>query len=149
MVSEDDGAENALSPLYQIENLFFNNTNFQATIIRFAGLFGYSRHPGRFFGERPIPQPDAPVNLIHRDDCINIIDRIIEQGKWSEVFNACADTHPSKREFYSHARKMMGLPEPAMGGPGQPAFKMINNEKVKHALDYAFIHEDLMGWSGL
>ena len=149
IISEADGAENELSPLFQIENLFRNNTQFETTIIRFAGLFGYSRHPGRFFAERPIPQPEAPVNLIHRDDCINIIDRIIAQEQWNEVFNACADTHPSKREFYSHTREMMGLPAPEMGNSDQAGFKMINNEKVKQALNYAFIHGDLMAWSGL
>ena len=149
MVSEADGVENELSPLFQIENLFRNSTQFETSIIRFAGLFGYSRHPGRFFAERPIPQPDAPVNLIHRDDCINIIDCIIAQEQWNEVFNACADTHPSKREFYSHAREMMGLPAPLIGDPGRVGFKMISNEKVKQALNYAFIHADLMAWSGL
>jgi nucleoside-diphosphate-sugar epimerase len=149
MVSENDGAENLQSSLYQIENLFQNNTQFETTVIRFAGLFGYSRHPGRFFAERPIPQPDTPVNLIHRDDCINIIDRIVEQEKWNEVFNACADTHPSKGEFYSHAREMMGMPAPVMADSGQAGFKMISNEKVKQALNYAFIHADLMAWSGL
>jgi len=146
-VAEDDGAENQQSPLFQIENLFRDNPYFQTTVIRFAGLFGYGRHPGRFFAHRPIPQPDAPVNLIHRDDCINIIDRIVEQAKWGEVFNACADTHPSKREFYSHARKLMGLSAPAMGDSEQAGFKIIANEKVKQALDYTFIQADLMAWS--
>ena len=149
LVSEADGAENELSPLFQIENLFRNSPYFHTTVIRFAGLFGYSRHPGRFFASRPIPQPDAPVNLIHRDDCINIIDHIVEQEQWNEVFNACADTHPSKREFYSHARKMMGMPAPVMGDSGQADFKKISNEKIKQALNYAFIHADIMAWSGL
>ena len=147
IISEVDGAENELSPLFQIENLFRNNTQFETTVIRFAGLFGYSRHPGRFFAQRPIPQSDAPVNLIHRDDCINIIDRVVEQEQWNQVFNACADTHPSKREFYSHTREMMGLPAPAMGDSGEVDFKIICNQKVKQALSYTFIHGDLMAWS--
>jgi len=149
LVSEADGAENQQSELFQIENLFRKCTRIETTIIRFAGLFGYNRHPGRFFAQRPIPQPDAPVNLIHRDDCINIIDRIVKQEQWGEVFNACADTHPSKREFYSHARELMGLPAPAMGNSEQAGFKVISNEKVKLALNYTFIHADLMDWSGL
>jgi len=144
VVCEDEHAENEQSPLFQIETMFRNSTQFQTTIIRFAGLFGYSRHPGRFFAERPIPQPDAPVNLIHRDDCINVIDGIIRQNKWNEVFNACAVTHPGKGEFYTHARSRMGLPPPVMGSSEQTSFKIVSNEKIRRALGYEFIHADLM-----
>ena len=144
LVSEVDGVEDPQSPLFQIEQLFRINPTFETTVVRFAGLFGYSRHPGLFFGDRPIPQPDAPVNLIHRDDCINIIDCIVKHEKWGEVFNACADTHPSKREFYSHARAVLGLPVPEFDTSVRAGFKIINNEKLKRSLRYEYIHADLM-----
>jgi hypothetical protein len=47
-----------------------------------------------------VQQPYAPVNLIHRDDCIGIINAIIEQNVWAEVFNGCADTHPFKADIH-------------------------------------------------
>ena len=144
MLSESDRAENLESPLYLIENLFRNSPQFQSTVIRFGGLFGYNRHPGRFFGDRSISNADAPINLIHRDDCIGIIDRIVYRGVWSEVFNACADTHPSKREFYSHARESLGLAAPTFADQAQAPFKIISNKKIKRVLDYKFIHADLM-----
>lgn len=143
-VTESDNAENPESPLIQIENLFRANTSFDTTVVRFAGLIGYSRHPGRFFGERKVPQADAPVNLIHRDDCINILIRIIERTAWGEVFNACADTHPRKRKFYSQARKNLGLPPPAFEESGESRYKIVSNDKIKQALDYRFIHADLL-----
>ena len=149
VVMETDGAENEMSPLFQIENLFRINAHFETTIIRFAGLFDSRRHPGRFFVNKPIPQPKAAVNLIHLEDCLNIIDRIVVQGVWNEVFNACADTHPSKREFYCYAGSLLGLPEPAVGDSVQTDFKIISNEKIKRSLSYEFTHGDLMGWSGL
>jgi len=144
IVTEGGKAENEANPFYQIENLFRSNKSFQTTVIRFAGLIGYNRHPGRFFGERKIPNPDAPVNLIHRDDCIAIINGIVKQGIWAEVLNACADTHPSKREFYSYARQSLGLALPEFEKPGEAEYKIINNEKVKQALGYRFIHADLL-----
>lgn len=143
IVTEGECAENEANPFYQIENLFRSNESFQTTVIRFAGLIGYGRHPGRFFGERKIPQPDAPVNLIHRDDCVAIIDAIIKQEIWGEVLNACADTHPSKREFYSYARKSLGVAAPEFDIQGDTGYKIISNEKIKQALGYAFIYADL------
>ena len=144
VVTESDAVEDVNSALYQIENLFLSNECFDTTVIRFAGLIGYSRHPGRFFGERNIPQPDAPVNLIHRDDCIAIIDAIVEQGIWGEVLNACADTHPSKREFYSYARQSLGIAPPGFDDPGEARYKVINNEKIKRLLGYRFKYSNLM-----
>lgn len=110
-VSEDEQAEDRESPLWQIEQQFQASGRFQTTIIRFSGLVDSRRHPGRFFlNGRRIPQADAPVNLIHLQDCLGIIEAVIHQQAWGEVFNGCADTHPTKREFYSYARNLLELP---------------------------------------
>ncbi|OUR63969.1 NAD(P)-dependent oxidoreductase [Methylophaga sp. 42_25_T18] len=144
-VSEADGAESATSALFHIENLFRDNTHFQTTIVRLAGLIGYERHPGRFFKNgKKIPQPDAPVNLIHRDDCIGIIETIIQQQAWGETFNACADSHPTKREFYTYARQLLGLALPEFLDVEEQQYKIINNMKVKQILKYSFLHPELM-----
>jgi len=144
VVNEGEDAENPESPLLKIENLFRASSRFKTTVVRFAGLIGYSRHPGRFFGDREIPQPEAPVNLIHRDDCIGILSAIIQQGVWGEVFNACADTHPTKREFYSYARREMGRSPPVCSKVIKADYKIIGNDKVKRVLEYQFLHPDLM-----
>ena len=49
VVTEDNEMESPVSLLYQIEQMFMSNTRFKTTILRFSGLIGYSRHPGRFF----------------------------------------------------------------------------------------------------
>ena len=84
------------------------------------------------------------MNLIHRDDCIGIISQIVEQEVWGEVFNCCADTHPTKREFYTQAAKSIGYPLPKFEDSGSVSFKIISNQKVKHHLNYKFLHDDLM-----
>jgi len=145
ITSESDEAESAESALFQIENLFINNTHFQTTIVRLAGLIGPQRHPGHFFRNgKKVQQANAPVNLIHLDDCIAIIQEIIEQNVWGEIFNACSDTHPTKREFYSHARQLLGLTPPEFIDSDKEEYKIINNMKVKQTLNYSFKHPDVM-----
>lgn len=144
-VTEDEQAENHDSELWQIEQLFQTNKNFETTILRFSGLIDERRHPGRFFRNgRSVPQADAPVNLIHLDDCLGIIDAILQQEAWGEIFNGCADTHPSKREFYSYARQLMGLSPPEFDIESDIKYKIISNQKVKNKLNYRFQHPDLM-----
>jgi nucleoside-diphosphate-sugar epimerase len=143
-VSESDGLELEASPLVQIERLFLNSESFSTTIVRFGGLVGYSRHPGRFFRNgRAVSDALAKVNLIHRDDCINIISEIIQQGAWGEMFNCCADTHPSKGDFYGRAIQMLGA-KPEFGDSADNSYKIVRNDKVKRVLDYQFVHPDLM-----
>ena len=134
------------SALFQIESLFSQSSAFTTTVIRFSGLVGYQRNPGRFFQKsgRSISNPDAPVNMIHQDDCVELITQIIKQEKWDEVFNACADSHPSKREFYTQATQRIGVNTPEFIESETQTFKIISNEKIKKSLDYEFIYPDVM-----
>ena len=145
LVHEGDGKESPDHPLFRIENRFRESPGFSTTIVRFGGLIGYSRHPGRFFRSgKTVSNPDSGVNLIHRDDCIAILERLVANGPWGEVFNCCADTHPSKREFYSHAASQLGSDPPRFEDSPDAPVKLIMNEKVKRVLDYEFVHPDLM-----
>ena len=145
VVTEDEGAESPQSPLLAIENRLRAGRGFDTTIVRLAGLVGDGRHPGRFFGPgKPIPNPDAPVNLVHRDDCVALIGRIVERGAWGEVFNCCADEHPRKRDFYTRAAGLLGRDAPPIGTPGTGDYKIVANDKIKAALDYAFRYPDPM-----
>ncbi|TWI98030.1 nucleoside-diphosphate-sugar epimerase [Mucilaginibacter frigoritolerans] len=90
--------------LAEAEKLFQRENPFKTTIIRFAGLVGPGRHPGRFFaGKENIPNGKSLVNLIHLDDCIGITSAIIKQDAFGYLFNACSPDHPAKADFYIHA----------------------------------------------
>lgn len=144
-VTEDEAAENPDSPLFQIEQLFQQSSGFETSILRFSGLVGPGRHPGRFFrGGKVIKQPEAPINLIHLDDCIGIIDAILSHYAWGEVFNGCSDSHPSKREFYTQACGSAGFPIPEFAVAQTPAFKIVSNHKIKHQLGFHLHHPDLI-----
>jgi nucleoside-diphosphate-sugar epimerase len=145
LVTESEGLENDDSPLYQIERLFMSSAHFKTTVVRMAGLIGPGRHPGRFFKrDKLVEQPDSPVNLIHQTDCVNIINQIIEQKVWGEVFNACASSHPTKREFYGQARLSLSQLPPNYGQSYKPSFKIVSNQKLSRILNYEFVYDDLM-----
>jgi len=147
IITETLDIADSLSPNYllQAEELI-RNTQVPTTILRLAGLVGLNRHPGRFFaGKENVPNPQRPVNLIHLDDCLQIILEIIKQNKWNQVYNACADEHPSRQEFYTTATAALNLPLPHFAAPG-PAdtFKIISSEKLKKDLQYRFINPNPM-----
>ncbi|MCH2035202.1 MAG: NAD(P)H-binding protein [Tenacibaculum sp.] len=139
---EEETIDDAL--LVRVEELFRRNSNFKTTIIRFAGLYGGKRQPGNWFAEKEIPQPDGFVNMIHRDDCIAIISKIIEKDVFGETFNACADHHPTRKEFYKEARKNLGKPEPKFKKEIDLKFKKISPKKLMNSLNYEFIHNNLL-----
>jgi len=131
--------------LIEIEQLFQLNSSFKTTIIRFSGLLGYNRKPGNFFKNgKTIPNPKGVVNMIHRDDCISIIEQIIIQNHWNEVFNACADTHPNRREFYNKAFLDIGLKLPVFNENDALQLKNISNLKLRSSLNFNFKYSDLM-----
>tara|TARA_R110000787_G_scaffold286157_4_gene403502 strand:- start:1489 stop:2250 length:762 start_codon:yes stop_codon:yes gene_type:complete len=143
VVSEE--TQTLKTPLSDIENLFRENTYFETTVIRFAGLFGPGRHPGSWFKNgRKIPQPNGFVNMIHQEDCIEIIHEIIDQNFWNTTLNACASDHPTRKEFYTNARKSLDFDAPIFEESGELKYKIISSKKLQEVLDYEFIHDDLL-----
>jgi len=134
-MTESDTGFFSQSLLLEIEDLFIRQGRVRTTIVRFGGLIGYRRHPGWFFSSgRIVQNPESPVNLIHRDDCVGIIGQIVEQEAWGEVLNGCADTHPTKREFYTRAVALINGTLPEFGEHDPGSGKIISNQKVKQLL---------------
>lgn len=131
--------------LVLVEQLLQSQDNFQTTILRMGGLVGGNRKAGRFLaGKKNVKNGDAPINMVHRDDCIRVVEEILNQEIWNEVFNVCADEHPTRKEFYLTQTKKQGLEPPTFLEQNEINFKIISNEKVKNILDYSFIHPDPM-----
>lgn len=115
------------------EHLLRSHLKERLTIIRMAGLIGPNRHPAKFFaGRTSITNGNQPVNLIEQKDSIQIILNILEQGYWGKVVNACADEHPTRKEYYTKACERFGfeLPEFLEEGVG----KVVRNERSKEEL---------------
>ena len=125
------------------EALLQKNQNFETTILRFGGLIGEDRHPVKFLaGKENLENPDAPVNLIHQNDCIEIIEVIIQQSKWNEVFNAAAPFHPTRQEYYTQKAKEQNLILPKFSSEKSNITKVISSEKVENILKYQFKLEE-------
>ncbi|GAB7257699.1 Rossmann-fold NAD(P)-binding domain-containing protein [Polaribacter sp. OB-PA-B3] len=143
VVTEEDDVLN--TPLTEIEDLFRKNTFFETTIIRFAGLYGGERHPANWFKNgNKIPQPKGFVNMIHREDCIEIIHEIVAQNCWNTTLNACSNHHPTRREFYTIAKLSRDFETPEFENNDVYEWKIISSEKLQKVLDYTFIHDDLL-----
>lgn len=99
--------------ILEAETLLQNQTDITITIIRFAGLVGPGRDPGRFFsGKTDIPNGQAPVNLIHLNDCIGFSLNLMARQAYGQLFNACGPHHPAKQEFYKIATQNANLTTP-------------------------------------
>jgi nucleoside-diphosphate-sugar epimerase len=122
------------------ESLLLKNQNFQTTILRFGGLIGEDRHPIKFLaGKENLENPDTPINLIHQKDCIAIIEEIINQSKWNEVFNAVAPFHPTRSAYYIQKAKEQNLTLPKFSSEKSNIKKTISSKKIETLLNYTFI----------
>ena len=142
VVTEEN--ETLKTPLFEIEELFRQNTYFDSTIIRFAGLCGFDRKPGNWFKNRKIPQPNGFVNMIHQEDCIKIIHQIIQQNCWNTTFNACSNHHPTRKDFYTNAKLSLGFEAPEFEENEELSYKIISSQKLQTVLNYQFIHDNLL-----
>jgi len=127
--------------LFQVEQLFYNAPNLKTSIVRFGGLIGASRQPVRYLaGRKGLSGGSAPVNLIHREDCIGILLKIIQKDIFGKIFNAVAPQHPSKADYYINKAKQMEL-EPPSFVEEMEKYKTVDSRNLKGILDYSFLKE--------
>ncbi|SDR78770.1 Nucleoside-diphosphate-sugar epimerase [Formosa sp. Hel1_31_208] len=125
--------------LVAVEALFQKNKNFKTTILRFGGLFAEDRHPAKFLScKTDLKNPDAPVNLIHRKDCIGIIVSILKHQTWNTVFNASTTPHPTRKNYYTTVCESLQIPIPHFEFKQKSEGKIINSEKLVRLLNYKF-----------
>jgi nucleoside-diphosphate-sugar epimerase len=148
-VREADTSENVKASgraLLTAERMVQEQPGIEATVLRFCGLFGPDRNPGRFLAGKTLPGSGrVPVNMIHLDDCIAIITEILEQKLWGEVFNACADEHPTKEDFYGKAARQLGFDAPQFAATEADAYKVVDSSKLRRMLNYRFKYPDPKG----
>jgi nucleoside-diphosphate-sugar epimerase len=123
-----------------VENVLQKNRHFQTTILRFGGLIGEDRNPVRFLsGRENIENPNAPINLIHQDDCIGIIEKIIALNSWNKTYNAVTPFHPSRKEYYSQKATELNLALPKFAASNTVIGKTILSDYLIKSLQYSFI----------
>lgn len=110
-------------------------------ILRLAGLIGEGRHPGRFFSKSSsVSNANWPVNLVHRDDVIRFLEKVIQTKSAQSIFNVCADKHPSRQEYYTNRISELNLPLPVFKRSQLPFFKgkLVLNNKGKELISFHY-----------
>jgi nucleoside-diphosphate-sugar epimerase len=138
--TEPNNIESA-KQLIEIEKILTENYAFKTTIIRFGGLIDEQRHPGKYLsGRTAIKNPNAPINLIHKEDCIEIISQIIDREIFGLKINAVFPSHSTRQLYYSTYAKDNNLPLPQFDNTLKSKGKIIESTKLIELLNYKFKH---------
>lgn len=106
--------ENCGNPTLLIaEELMEKDRDFDLTIVRFGGLMGGDRIPGKYFAGKENVAGHTRVNFIHQIDAVRLLSWILEKELWNEVFNGVAPIHPLRKDIYERNQQDLGLPLPA------------------------------------
>lgn len=84
-------------------------------VLRLAGLVGPNREPGRFVAGKALQSSSQQlVNMVHRDDVIHAIFKLIEGWSGaSAIYNVVNPAHPKKVDYYQQKCAEQGSPEPS------------------------------------
>lgn len=137
---------NPNSSVYAAEQLLQQQHDIDYTIIRFAGLINADRNPTRSLSKKSMSghifdAGASPVNLIHQHDAVGVIQAVIEQQCWGEIFNACCDQHASRQAFYQQSAQHLGITMPNFTNDNSKPASIIANDKLKRRLSYQFKHQ--------
>lgn len=129
--------------LYEAEQLLLREAALQLNILRCGGLMGYDRIPGKYFEGKTVTNGAGPVNYIHRDDVIGIIETLITKNTWGNTFNLVAPVHPSRIEVLKKSVQDFNFIPPIFSvEPIADHCRLILGERVMRELQYEFMYPD-------
>ena len=129
-----------LKETVQAEDKLSRVLNSRLTILRLAGLIGEDRHPiNTLSARKDVPNGKSPVNLIHLNDVIGLIQRIIEVECWGKVFNGCFPLNPSREEYYEKMAAFFNLEKPYFASSVKSG-KIISSVKSEVFLNYKYLN---------
>lgn len=139
--TETDNSSNIAVQLRNAELLLLNNDNFKSEILRFGGLIGDDRHPvNQLSGKKDLSYPKAPVNLVHRRDCIKAILALIEKPATNSIYNLVYPEHPTREEYYTRIAQDRQLEAPHFSQDNASAGKKVSSERFQKEFDFKFEH---------
>lgn len=116
-------------------------------VLRLAGLVGPGRNPAKFLaGKTNVADPNLTVNMVHQKDVIRAIECCINNMA-SGVYNVCASTHPTRKEFYSKLaiHNKLEVPIFVEDAPSE-MIRIIDNSKIKKEFNFEFEVDDVMNY---
>lgn len=80
---------------------YLQNSNFDFTIIRPAGIYSTKNHPGYYLSGKSFKiGKDEKINLISRDELVDIIIKSFDSSH--KIINAVNSNHPNKEDYYKN-----------------------------------------------
>lgn len=117
--------------LWKAEEYLKSNLECELTILRFGGLLGDERIPGRYFSGKENVIGHTRVNFIYRQDAARMMQFIIENELWNETFNGVAPHHPQRKEVYARNSEDLGIPLPISFAPEKEKDqRLISPQKI-------------------
>ena len=126
--------------LLQVEELLLENKSFETTILRPGGLLGPDRHPVRMLsGRKNLRGGNQPVNLIQRQEILEIISLILNDRWEDKRINLVYPQHPLKKDYYTRAAKQYGLAPPEYTEEkGVQGLSISPDVVLKHGYSFAY-----------
>ncbi len=110
---------------------------FPVTILRFGGLYGPGRSPGRFMKDRTMKNPTGYVNMTHQKDAVESILRVIRKEVWGEVLNIVSVNNQTRKDFYAQFLDQLNVDT----GSSQPT-KRVSIHRAQRLLGPDFLTDN-------
>jgi nucleoside-diphosphate-sugar epimerase len=126
----------------QADYLFLNANFLNATVLRLGGLIGEDRNPLLTLTKKSVIEAgNKPVNLVHQEDIIRFIAKILEEPIKNEIFNVVAPIGLSRNDFYTREAQTLGiknLPEFIMSPDTEN--RTVNGSKIIKTFGLDYLH---------
>ena len=122
----------------------------RATSLRLAGIYGPDRIPllAKLREQQPLPVADGDLNLIHVDDIVRVVHRLLIGPSPSRLY-VLSDGHPvARKRFYEDVASIFGTPAPQFVEPdpessrGQrsESNKRVDSKRILSELDMQLLY---------
>jgi nucleoside-diphosphate-sugar epimerase len=128
--------------IYQSELLFSKERNYDLTILRFGGLIGEDRVPGKYVVGKEDVVGHTRVNYIYRMDAVGVIAWIIEKSLWNQTYNGVAPVHSHRKEVFDKNVEKLGLEPPKSYQASQEGVDRIISGGKIIATGFEFLYPD-------
>ena len=126
--------------LYQVEKRLMELDTIETNIVRFSGLFNNERHPAKFLSSKTTSNPQSPVNLIHLEDCINLLLKVLTLNTNQNIFHGVNPNHPSREKYYSEKCSEFNIKPPHFVSKNDTG-KIIMGDLTSNTLDLEYLNE--------
>ena len=112
-----------------------------AVLLRLGGLMGYDRIAGKYTAGKVLTS-DARTNYVHRDDVVGIIESIMVQDVWDEIFDVVAPLQCSKKEIFAQNAASFGFEKTEFLSDDETG-KVLSPTKLSERLGYTFLKKEV------